>query len=49
MQDKFIEQEIEELMHETAKSQHLDSMQQVLIEDLLERAAGIARCSSLGS
>lgn len=42
MQDKFIEQRIEELMFEVQKSQSLDAMQQVLIEDLLMRCAGVA-------
>ena len=39
MQDKFIVQKIEELKFEVSKSQSLDSMQKMLIEDLLKRCA----------
>ena len=39
MQDKFIVQKIEELKFEVSKSQSLDSVQKMLIEDLLKRCA----------
>ena len=42
MQDKFIVQKIEELKFEVAKSQSLDSVQKMLIEDLLDRCATAA-------
>lgn len=47
MQDNFINQKIEELMFEVSKSQYLDSMQQVLIEDMLSRCAAVASSSSM--
>ena len=42
MQDDFIKQKIEELKFEVAKSQSLDSVQKMLIEDLLDRCATAA-------
>ena len=42
MQDDFIKQKIEELKFEVSKSQSLDAMQKMLIEDLLKRCAGEA-------
>ena len=42
MQDKFIVNKIDELKFEVAKSQSLDSIQKMLIEDLLKRCAEAA-------
>ena len=42
MEDKFIVNKIEELKFEVSKSQSLDSMQKMLIEDLLKRCAEAA-------
>ena len=42
MQDKFIVNKIDELKFEVSKSQSLDSMQKMLIEDLLKRCAEAA-------
>ena len=42
MQDDFIKQKIEELEFEVSKSQSLDSVQKMLIEDLLDRCATAA-------
>ena len=42
MQDKFIVNKIDELKFEVAKSQSLDSVQKMIIEDLLKRCAEAA-------
>ena len=42
MQDKFIVNKIDELKFEVSKSQSLDSIQKMLIEDLLKRCAEAA-------
>ena len=50
MQDKFIVNKIDELKFEVAKSQSLDSVQKMLIEDLLKRCAEAAssqECNNL--
>lgn len=46
MQDEFMKQKIEELKFEVSKSQSLDSMQKMLIEDLLTRCASTAMQSA---